>query len=198
MKKLALLVIIGFSLVLLSCKEKDGNQEKGDHSLYSRRIVNLNDLGKYFITSLDQKVFQAIMDGKIKAYEVDTLSPHSLIAPTAIKEKIDHKENTTIAPRLDTPDYTVDTVIVTPFKVTEIKGHCISEKWFVNTKGSKFGGELHAFGLTWKPVFANIELPEQPICWVSFNDLGKILSSDEMKTLKKALYDQMTKRLSDY
>ena len=198
MKKLTLFMIIGFSFVLISCKEKGIKQEKDDNTLYTRRIVNLNDLGKYFINNLDQKLFTAIMDGKIKAFEVDTLSANSLFTPAAIKERIDHKENTTITPRPDVPEYTIDTIIITPFKITEIKGHSVAEKWMIDPKNNKFKGELHAFGLTWKPVFANVELPEQPFCWVAFSDLEKILTNEEVKTLKKAIYEQMTKRLSDY
>lgn len=197
MKKFSIAAIFFLMLFAFSCsyKEKDKTAEK---AVFTRRAVNLNDLGKDMIVSLDQKVFEAVMSGKIKAYEADTLTPKSQLTVQKIREKIDRTESTTIYPNPNSPEYGVDTTIVKPFKTEDIVGHSIGEKWLIGEDGATFKGELHAFSINWKPVIANIELQEQPVFWISFSDLEKLLTPAEIKSLKKNLNDAMAKRLSDY
>ena len=89
-------------------------------------------------------------------------------------------------------------MITKPFKTEDIVGHSIGEKFMINAEKGTFNGEIHSFGLNWKPVIANVELQEQAFMWISFTDLEKLLTPAEMKSLKKTLFEAMAKRLSDY
>lgn len=198
MKKNSFFIFAIFLLPVLSCTEKKAADDAAANVFFTRRIVNTQALGTELTNKINQKVFEAVLNGKIKAYKMDSLTTWSVFSIPDLKDRMNKKETLTITPDPTYPEYTIDSTIITEFKTENITGHSISEKWSMDLSKTIINAELHAFGLNWKPVFANIELGEQALFWIPFNDLEKFLSKEEMKSLNKLLHKERFKKISDY
>ena len=125
-------------------------------------------------SSLKKKLFQMVLEGKIKAYKNDSfVSTYSLeyLKRRGSKETIVNLKDK-------------DTIINVPFKPEALNEFwfCkeISSSPFEETENNRFV----AVAITFQPSFGGFMTRNQPFCWITVNDLKMLLSKEEYQWLQ--------------
>lgn len=121
-----------------------------------------------------------VMAGKLNGYRNDSLM--SFYTPEDILKRGTREFSTTVQdPNFpDDPSMTKDTAIVIPFDPSTIKKYRIMEDWIFDHNYSDFRAKIIAIAPLFKPIFAGVELGEQPVYWVKMDDLREILVNVEL------------------
>jgi gliding motility associated protien GldN len=121
-----------------------------------------------------------VMNGKLKPYRNDSLS--SIYTPEEILKRGTREFTTTVQdPNYpDDPSATKDTTIVINFDASTIKKYRIMEDWIFDHNYSDFRAKIIAIAPLFKPIFAGVELGEQPIYWVKMEELRPIIVNVEL------------------
>ena len=119
-------------------------------------------------------------DMVLKAYRNDSLT--SFYLPEDIIKRGTREFTTTIQDMNfpDDPSMTKDTTIIIPFDPSTIKKYRIMEDWIFDHNYSDFRAKIIAIAPLFKPIFAGVELGEQPVYWVRMDDLRPILVNVEL------------------
>jgi hypothetical protein len=198
MKKFSYLLFLPVLFILIlfsSChKKKDG---KEGMQLSSRKI-SFTTLGVNFARELNEKLYKAVLEGKIKAYRYDSITPTCLFKAEEITSLSTMEESIQYAPDSSRPDFLIDTVLKQVFKADDIVGYSIAEKWSMDPKENEIEGEIFAFAINWQPEIAGIEIPESALFWVDYKDVVKLLSKGQSEELKKTIYNTFIVKLSNF
>jgi hypothetical protein len=198
MKKFSYLLFLPVLIILIlfsSChKKKDGKEEM---QLSSRKI-SFTTLGVTFAKELNEKLYKAVMEGKIKAFRYDSITHGCMFKPEEISSLSTLEESIQYQPDSTRPDFLLDTVLKQTFKPDDIVGYSIAEKWSLDPKENELEGEIYAFAINWQPKIAGIEIPESALFWVDYNDVVKLLSKGQAEELKKTIYNTFIVKLSGF
>jgi hypothetical protein len=197
MKNKFVFILLCCLAVLFSCNltKKDTSKEK---LKLTATKLNLTKLGEQFTNNLNEKVFNAVMEGKIKAYRFDSLTQTCLFSAEEIKKISTMEEPIQYSPDPNDPDRLVDSVLKTPFKTQDIAGHSVAEKWVRNYDENSQTAEIYAFAINWQPSFGGVQIPESPLFWISFTDLAKLLTKDEIKILNSIIFDTVEGKIAEF
>ncbi|MFC2114217.1 hypothetical protein ACFLRI_02595 [Bacteroidota bacterium] len=183
--------------LLYSCGNNELESSAGTIH-YTHRKVDLNVFGPAFLSSFNEKLYNAVIDGKIPAYTNDSLTEYGLLSTEDAKLRGSYEEVIQIAVDPEYPDYIVDTTISNLFRIEDIKGYEISEAWIYNKGSNIYQAQPSAFALRYTPFIAGIYLPEQSLFWIDHEDLSKVLSNEDLEKLKELLFIDAVNKLSDY
>lgn len=126
-------------------------------------------------------IFNKVLDGTLIAYQNDSLSSQFTAEEVIGRGAI--KENQSI-PNPDNPDDIydlIDTVITTPFDPEKILKWRVMEDWIFDRKHSVMIVRIIAIAPLFKPVTAGLELAEQPLFWVRWDETREeVLTNQEM------------------
>jgi hypothetical protein len=182
------------SFFIISCNNKD---DKGKDAKISSRIIKFSTLGTNFTKELNEKLFKAVMEGKIKAYRYDSLTPGCMFQKDEIAKISTIEESVQYAPDSTHPDFLVDTVIKQVFDPSGITGYSVAEKWSLETEENSMEADIFAFALNWQPTIAGIALRESPLFWVDYKEVQKLLSKGQVEELNKTIYNSLIEKLSE-
>ena len=186
-----MIMVILFS----SCNREDESKEKKQ---LSARKMSITTLGVNFTKELNEKLYNAVMDGKIKAYRYDSITPTCMFKPEEISSLSTIEESIQYAPDSANPDYLVDTVLKQVFKAENIVGYSIAEKWSIDPEENEIDGEIFSFAVNWQPNIAGIEIPESALFWVDYNEVVKLLSKEQAEELKKVIFNTFFEKVSAF
>ncbi|MEC8739069.1 MAG: gliding motility protein GldN [Bacteroidota bacterium] len=129
---------------------------------------------------LHKIIYEAVMDGEVKAYKSDSLS--SFYTPEEVAERGIVKENTTIQDPLypDDPDMVIDTTIDIPFESKYITKYRIMEDWLFDYNYGDFRARIIAIAPLYRPVVGGVELGDQPLFYAKLDDLRPIFVNQEL------------------
>lgn len=198
MKKLSYLLFLPsliFMILFTSCNKKNEGKEKMQ---ISSRKISFTTLGINFTKDLNEKLYKEVMDGKIKAYRYDSITPSCMFTPKEISSLSTMEESIQYQPDSTRPDFLLDTVLKQVFKPADIVGYSIAEKWRLDPKENEIEGEIFAFAINWQPKIAGIEIPESALFWVDYQDVVKLLSKGQAEELKKTIYNTFIVKLSGF
>ena len=117
--------------------------------------------------------------GKLKAYTVDSIA--SAYTVEGIKNRGGHSVTVSIQPDpINNPDYTKDTDMVESFDWSKITRYIISEEWIFDKQRSTFFPRIIAFAPLFKQTVNGVELAEQQLCWINYNEFRKIAINEEV------------------
>ncbi|MCB9252821.1 MAG: gliding motility protein GldN [Flavobacteriales bacterium] len=121
-----------------------------------------------------------VMKGELNPYRNDSLT--SIYTPEEIAERGVVTYVTTVQDMEfpDDPGAIKDTTITIPFDPSKIKKYRIMEDWIFDHNYSDFRPKIIAIAPLFKPIFAGVELAEQPIYWVKMDDLRPTLVNVEL------------------
>ncbi|MCC6721444.1 MAG: gliding motility protein GldN [Bacteroidia bacterium] len=121
-----------------------------------------------------------VMTGKLKPFRNDSLS--SIFTPEEILKRGTREFTTTVQDPAfpDDPSMTKDSTIIIPFDPSTIKKYRIMEDWIFDHNYSDFRAKIIAIAPLFKPIFAGVELGEQPVYWVKMDDLRPIIVNIEL------------------
>jgi hypothetical protein len=190
-----LLLALSFTLVFSSSCQRKKAEEK--NLKLSDRIIKFTSLGTTFTKELNEKLYKAVIDGQIKAYRFDSLTPTCMFKANEVAKISTMEESVQYAPDSTHPDFLVDTVIKQVFKTSDIAGYSVGEKWSIEPKENSIEGEIFAFALNWKPTIAGIALRESPLFWVDYKDVQKLLSKGQQEELENTIYNTLIEKLSE-
>lgn len=197
MNKVLTLSISLLIMLLISCSGGKNNTAEKFY-LTHRKLTNIDKLGPAFMQKLSEDLYKAVIDGKITAYKSDSLNETNKYTKEKVAEIGKIEEVIQYYPDPSYPDYYIDSLVVIPFSLKDIKGFEISEKW-TKDKGSKFyRAEINAIALRYIPVFGGVQLREQAMFWVKFDDLEKIVGRDDLKAMTDLIFESLTDKVSEY
>jgi len=198
MKNLSCLLFAPVMIMVIlfsSCNREDESKEKKQ---LSARKMSITTLGVNFTKELNEKLYKAVMDGKIKAYRYDSITPTCMFKPEEISSLSTIEESIQYAPDSANPDYLVDTVLKQVFKAENIVGYSIAEKWSIDPEENEIDGEIFSFAVNWQPNIAGIEIPESALFWVDYNEVLKLLSKEQAEELKKVIFNTFFEKVSAF
>ncbi|MBT3424588.1 MAG: hypothetical protein HN921_03395 [Bacteroidetes bacterium] len=195
-KTLILVTIIGFSLIY-SCKNENLKSSSGEIN-YACRAIDISSLGPAYLKTLNEKIYKAVQEGNINAFKNDSLLVQSKFNEQEIKEIGGIEEAIQYAPDPNYPDFLVDTVIFSPFRLTDVVGYEIADVWSFNKGSNTYSATPHAFAITYKPIIAGIELNELPLYWIPYPELEDLLGSENYKVLNDLIFQKTIEKLSEF
>jgi gliding motility associated protien GldN len=151
---------------------------------YSKRIERVIDVREKVNKIMDwprspfyRIIHDNVMNSKLTAYQNDSLK--SFFTSEEVLRRGTREIVTQVVDRND-PDNTVDTSVIIPFDPRDIKKYRIMEDWIFDHNYSDFRAKIIAIAPLYKPIFAGVELGEQPIYWVKMDDIRPILVNVEL------------------
>lgn len=198
MKKFSFYLLLPVMFVVLLCSSCHKKNEGNENAKFTARKIGFSTLGTNFTKELNEKVYNAVFEGKIKAYRYDSLTPTCLFKADEIAHLSTIEESIQFAPDSSHPDILIDTIIKQAFKPSDIAGYCVAEKWSMEQKEHSMEAEIFAFAINWKPTIAGFAIPECPLFWVDYKDVQKLLSKGQIEELDKSIYSTLLEKLSDY
>jgi len=197
MKKISFYLLLPVMSILILCSSCHKKKAGDDYGKISDHFINFTSLGTNFTNELNEKLFKAVMDGKIKAYRYDSLTPTCMFKDKEIASISTLEESVQYAPDSTHPDFLLDTVLKKVFKTSDIAGYSIAEKWSMEPKENSIEGEIFAFSINWKPSIAGVALQrEYPLFWVDYKDVQKLLNKGQVENLDKTIYTNIVEKLS--
>lgn len=184
-----------FIILFSSCNKKNEGKDKMQ---LSGRKISMTALGTNFCKELNEKLYSAVMEGKIKAYRYDSLTSTSLYKADEIANLSTMEESIQFAPDSTKPDFLIDTIIKQVFKPADIVGYSVAEKWNFDPKENEIDGEIFAFAINWQPKIAGLQIPESALFWVNYKDVETLLSKSQAEELKSTIYNTLLTKLSDF
>jgi hypothetical protein len=180
-------------ILLLSCNYFKREDPK-EVNITPRKVELIKLLGEMLINDMNQKIYTLSLEGKIKAYKNDSLLDKDQISLSKLKDIGSYQEAIQYAPNPKDPDLLTDTVITNPFRITDICGNSIAEKWTFNQDKLVHRGMIWAFAINYKYRMQGnsaIDLPELPLFWIKYTDLKIIITKEQYKQLNKALHQTL-------
>lgn len=117
--------------------------------------------------------------GKVKAYISDSLE--SVYTIDAIKNRGGQSVTVTTTPDpINNPEFTVDKDTVQAFDWSKITRYLISEEWIFDKQRSVFFPRIIAFAPLFKQTINGVELPEQQLCWINYNEFRRATINEEI------------------
>ena len=197
MKKISYLLLLQPVIFMILCSSCHKRNDGKENEQISSRKISFTTLGSNFTNQLNEKLYKEVMDGKIKAYRYDSISPTCMFTAKEISSLSTFEESIEYRPDSTRPDLKLDTVLKEVFKPADIVGYSIAEKWKLDQKENEIEGEILAFAINWQPKIAGFQIPECPLFWVDYKDVVKLLGKDESEELKKAIYNSLITKLSE-
>ena len=151
---------------------------------WSKRIDRVIDVREKMNKVMDwprspfyRVIHDNVLKGNLKPYRNDSLT--SIFTPEEILKRGTRNFVTQVEDPLD-PDNPKDSTVVIPFDPVSIKKYRIMEDWIFDHNYSDFRAKIIAIAPLYKPVFADVELGEQPLYWVRMDDLRPTLVNIEL------------------
>ncbi len=151
---------------------------------HSKRIDRVIDVREKMNKVMDwprspfyRVIHDNVMRGLLKPYRNDSLS--SIFTPEEILKRGTRDFVTQVENPLD-PDNPIDSTVTIPFDPASIKKYRIMEDWIFDYNYSDFKAKIIAIAPLYKPIFAGVELGEQPIYWVKMDELRPIIVNVEL------------------
>jgi gliding motility associated protien GldN len=117
--------------------------------------------------------------GKIKAYISDSLT--SVFTIDLIKARGGQSQSVEYQPDpVNNPDYTVTKDTVQAFDWSKITRYLLTEEWIFDKQRSTFFPRIIAFAPLFKQTINGVELPEQQLCWINYNEFRKVTVNEEI------------------
>jgi hypothetical protein len=196
MKTQSILLISLFGFILLyGCKEKNIKSSTGELT-YSSRLIDLSSLGPGFIESMNEKIFTAVKEGKIKAYSTDSLLEGSLLSIEEVQKIGGQDETIELAPDPENPNYLIDTVIHNPFFLKDAVGHQITDIWSFARGSNTYSATPYAIAITYNPIIAGVEIGEMPLFWIAFDEINDLVGSENFEQINDLIFKQTIHKLS--
>ena len=125
-------------------------------------------------------IYKNVLEGNLPAYRNDSL--FSIYTSEEVQERGVVKEPTQIVDpnNPDDPYALIDTTITTPFDPVKIIKWRIMEDWIFDKKHSTMIVRIIAIAPMYKPNIGGVELPEQPLFWIKYDEARKILVNQEL------------------
>lgn len=127
---------------------------------------------------LNRLLYEAVANGDLTAYRNDSLE--SFYTPEEVMEIGGYEETVQIYPDPDDPYYYYDSVIYSPFDETKIIKYQLLEDWIFDKQSGLFSARIIALAPMYKPEVEGMELPEQPMFWVDWNEARQYLINYEL------------------
>ena len=138
--------------------------------------------------------------GKLKAYRTDSLDKAMTIED--IKKLGGFCETVAVQNpnNPDDPYDTFDSTVCTDFDYTSVKRYKIKEEWIFDKQRGMFFPRIVSIAPLYKPNLAGVELPEQEMFFVSFEELRPILVNEEVfnrqnDAMRMTYYDFFEQRM---
>ncbi len=131
--------------------------------------------------------------GQLKAYKNDSLTSVYMVDEVKKMGAIEETVQVQVDP--NDPYYLVDSTVYTPFDYVSIRKYMIGEEWIFDKQRSQFFPRIDWIAPVYKPLLGGIELPEQPMFFVSWNELRNVLVNEEIFNRKN---DAMRLSYNDY
>jgi len=195
--KNSIMLLFGL-MVLFSCKQKESTISFDENAMLTHRKVDLSELDQGFLDKLNQDLYNAAIEGKIDAFGDDGLSEETKLSKEEVSKRGSTEEVIEYVPNPEYPDYYMDTVIYSPFRLSDIKGFELSELWIFDNETKLYHGKLNAFALRYLLIAGGVKLNEQALFWVKYEDLIKIFPQAEIDKLSLAISKTLGSKLSDY
>jgi hypothetical protein len=198
MKKITffcLMMLAALTLATVSCNKEKSAKGSETYTLTAHK-VNLEEMGTKTLNELNTLLLNAVWEGKIKPYRFDSLTANCEYKIDELKRITTLEESVTLTPNQNEPEYTLDTILKKAFKVEDIVGYSVSEKWTFNLENASQTGQIYAFAINWTPKFGPMQVPESPVFWVSFKDLEKILNKEIVDEISKLLHKSFLEKLT--
>ena len=151
---------------------------------WSKRIDRVIDVREKMNKIMDwprspfyRVIHDNVMKGVLKPFRNDSLT--SIYTPEEILKRGTRDFVTQVENPLD-PDNPIDSTVTIPFDPASIKKYRIMEDWIFDHNYSDFRAKIIAIAPLFKPIFAGVELGEQPIYWVKMDDLRPIIVNVEL------------------
>lgn len=150
-------------------------------------------------------VWESALKGEVTAYKSDSLT--SFYTPEDVEKLGGTQISTTIQdPKFpDDPYMLIDTTIYMPFEPESIKKYRIMEDWIFDYNYSDFRARIIAIAPLFRPITeTGLELNEQPLFWIKWNDFRPVLANQEIfntfNDASRLSFDQFfeTRRFSSY
>ncbi|MCX6350516.1 MAG: gliding motility protein GldN [Bacteroidetes bacterium] len=116
--------------------------------------------------------------GKVKAYKNDSFTSAYTIAE--LKARGGHTTTITITPDPTNEDYTIDKDTIEALDWIKITRYKIIELWIFDKQRSTLFPRILAICPLYKQVANGIELPEQELCYINYEDLRKAMVNQEI------------------
>lgn len=125
-------------------------------------------------------IYENVMNGKLTPYKDYSLD--SIYTPEDVLKLGTVSENATIQDPMfpDDPYALIDTTIVIPFEPSYIVKYRIMEDWIFDAKYSDLKCRIICLAPLYKPVFAGIEVGEQAMYWIKFEELRPLMVKTEV------------------
>jgi gliding motility associated protien GldN len=129
-------------------------------------------------------IYDNVMNGVITAYKVDdSLTLEFPLTPEEVKKMGSFEE--VIQVLIDPADPyagTTDSIVFNEYKPEKIQKYRIIEDWIFDKKTSEFFPRIIAIAPLYKPVAGStgIELPEQPMFWLRYEEARELLVNSEV------------------
>lgn len=116
--------------------------------------------------------------GKLKAYRTDSLDKAMTIED--VKKLGGFTETVQVQLDENDPYNTKDSNVYTPFDYSQVKRYKIAEEWIFDKQRGMFFPRIISIAPMYKPNLAGVELPEQPMYYINFEELRPILVNEEV------------------
>lgn len=125
-------------------------------------------------------VYDNVMNGQLTPYKDYTLD--SIYTPEEVSKLGTVSEPTTIQDPMypDDPYALIDTTITIPFEPDYIIKYRIMEDWIFDAKYSDLRARIICLAPMYKPVYGGIELSEQPMYWIKYEELRPLMVNNEI------------------
>ncbi|MDQ3072433.1 MAG: gliding motility protein GldN [Bacteroidota bacterium] len=134
-----------------------------------------NPLNKiiYDLTTIDDGGFT-----RLKAYRNDSLS--SAYTADDVRKMGAIEETVFVGTDPNDPSLGYDSLVSTPFDYTTIKRFLIYEQWIFDKQRGMLFPRIIAIAPVYNPMINGVELPEQPMFWISWNEIRPLLVNEEV------------------
>lgn len=156
--------------------------------MYSRRIERVIDTRekinlcmKWPKNPLYDIIYKAVTEkATLVAYKSDSLS--SFYTAEEVLKLGSYDKNIQVYPDPNDPYYAIDSVIPVRFKPEEIRKYKIIEEWIFDRNTSEMYVRILAIAPMYRPVAGStgIELPEQEMFYIKYNDARTIFVNEEL------------------
>lgn len=156
--------------------------------MYSRRIERVIDTRekinlcmKWPKNPLYDIIYKAVTEkATLVAYKSDSLT--SFYTAEEVLKLGSYDKNIQVYPDPNDPYYAIDSVIPVRFKPEEIRKYKIIEEWIFDRNTSEMYVRILAIAPMYRPVAGStgIELPEQEMFYIKYNDARNIFVNEEL------------------
>ena len=183
-------IIIFLILFLFISRVKGGNIDP----IYSSILLDLRGiLGQDRLLTLNQELYYAAVNGKIKAYRSDS------IASYYSTDEILNRGSVSTVQTLNTiylgRKVSKDTTLVDPFDPKDITSNSISYK-MVYDAATNFRLEFNGLSLNFQQFMSGINLGQQHLFFISKEDLVQFLGKEKASIFFILCYQEMLKAIT--